>query len=359
MTKVKVDVQLLVTGGDGDGKTAIMHCILNAIQSDKGLQSICKLHPTQSYEILRGELARLTFTGELVQNTEMKKPSSTYSKIPGYPDTEEMLRYMESTLSEAQLSKAMKDPKAHDEGLELLEACVKPTVITHTDESGKRTEYKPFKVRLSGKSGLMFAYNGQPLKKTDRVITLLADVGTSAVGMHQDDAQTAESQGQTGGLVDYTLRMATTAAGKEYVSGFDSAESGKDRTASVTIQDGRVQGVASMERLAGETDAEYRNRHKLGEFIVIPAYVPIQEGATAKPNAHINGAAKTLFMLIDSVADKFQPVTYEEGVYPCGLVAGNKVQVIFDNGDMVTGAVSEFPWRKGSSCKDIVYWRRM
>lgn len=207
MTKVKVDVQLLVTGGVGDGKTAITHRILKAIQADQGLQSICKLHPGQSYEILRGELTRLTFTGELMQNAEMKKPPEIYSAIPGYPNTDAMLSYLISAVNETELSK---DPKAHAEALELSEACVKPAVIGHIDKSGNRTEYKPFKVVIDTVTGEMVEWRaGEKLSTRDRVITMLADVGASAVGMHQDDAQTAETQGSAATLAGFGVDMNT------------------------------------------------------------------------------------------------------------------------------------------------------
>lgn len=363
MSKVKVDVQLLVTGGVGDGKTAITHRILKAIQADQGLQSICKLHPAQSYEILRGELTRLTFTGELKHSAGMKEPSAMYSEVPGYPNADEMLSYLTSVINETELSKAMKQ---HEQS----------TVISHTDKAGNRTEYKPFKVVIDTVTGQMCEWRaGEKLSTRDRVITILADASTEPVGMHQDDAQTAVSQASAATLAGFGVDM--NSAGRE---GLGYAT----RCASLTIPPKAIDehtlecNAHAVKVKDGECICDYAKR--FDESFEQPTQAlkdlmagkPVEgseaiegfglqptKSAAPKPDAHINKADRTLLMFTVSIADQFQPVVYEEAVYPNGLVAGNKVQIIFDNGDLISGAVSEFSWRKGSSIADIVYYRRL
>lgn len=388
MTKVKVDVQLLVTGGVGDGKSAITQRILKAIQADQGLQSICKLHPGQSYEILRGELTRLTFAGELMQNAEMKKPSAMYSAIPGYPNADAMLSYLTSVINETELSEALKKPIQIEPG--------ESKILVGTAE--QHVEYKPFKILVNKITGELLEFReGEGPHDHYRVITLLAAAEPTPVGEQQPEAQTAETVG-SGPSLDtkpgkgYLSRCASVTIppkandaeqlnrqpGETHNEWRTRIEMIRDQWGTkptVTILDhvgnqdteakpidNRVQGVATMERLEGESDVEYRNRNKLGNHIVIPAYVPVKsESAAPKPDAHdYNLADNVLQTFKDDFADEFQIHTGEESpVYPGGLTAGVKVQIITLAGNVLIGEVGDFHWSRCSIGPSVVYWRRM
>lgn len=69
MTKVKCDVQIVVTGPTASGKTLIANRILTAIQSYADLSAICKVFPTRSFEGICQDVIGLRFEGELPQVT--------------------------------------------------------------------------------------------------------------------------------------------------------------------------------------------------------------------------------------------------------------------------------------------------
>lgn len=405
MTKVKVDVQLFVTGGVGDGKTAITHRILKAIQADQGLQSICKLHPAQSYEILRGELTRLTFTGELYDAVPKTEPfeqgkeirvgifefkfSNGTSVYAWKPDGADMIKGASYAVDVAMLEQKeyneTKGPYAYKE----------------------QPKYEPFQVRLSGKSGLMFAYNGKPLKKTDRVITLLADLGTSAVGMHQDDAQTAVTQPAAGSTIDVTIvggnvELRATGgyvdrhviADKYDESGNCYPKGGTVSQAAINVWKGMVPnqhgpfmvntGTWSVKPDQGtEVILNDGMIYKIEPTVV--SWIPMQKStaiaywrpcdlvddtppkesvtvldfvgnksAAPENNAHIewNGEA-ALMAMVPKIRDQF---VANKGTNP-----GSVVQVILDNGDVLTFDANKTPysWKPLQNEFSIAYWRRL
>lgn len=265
------------------------------------------------------------------QNAETKKPSTMYSEVPGYPNVDAMLSYLTSVISETELSKAFKQGNPS-------------TVISHTDKAGKRTEYKPFQLRIDGFSGGLYEYKSDhAMSEHCRVITILAAVEPTPVGEHQPEAQTAENVG-SGASLDtkpgqgYVSRCASVTIppkakdaeqlnrqpGETHNEWRTRIEMIRDQWSpkpTVTILDhvgnqdteakpidNRVQGVATMERLEGESDVEYRNRNKLGNHIVIPAYVPVKsESAAPKPDAHKYPlAVATLESLVQGFAAQFK-----------------------------------------------------
>jgi hypothetical protein len=321
MTKVNVDVQILITGPAASGKGLVMNR-LREFLSKQVSNGITQKHSFQNYF---ADGVTFSLDGELLQSTGPKSPKQTHSNVPGYPDTDKMLDYLSMKVSHTELMKELLNYE-YD----------KPVPL-------------PFKVVIDHTNGTVLEWReGETLHAKDRVVTLLtaspADAPANPVGMDQPEPKDASIQPSFN-------EPGPVMAGGGYV----------DRCALITPI---PKEKSTLERLPGETDVEYRNRNKLNRNVRIPLYVPIftskveTETGAPEPDAH-NKALDALLMLNPSIADRFQTITYEETVYPGGLVAGNKVQLIFDDGAIVIGTAGEFAWRKGQATADIVYWRRM
>lgn len=171
MTKVNVDVQVLVTGPTGSGKGLVMNRIREAL-GDMVSNRVAQIEGFER-EYADGGLFKLK--GELAQNAGPESPKERHSTIPGYPDTNKMLDYLVSKVSRVDVLKEL---------------------LNHA-YSQPKTE--PFKVVVVHSSGTVVEWReGEPLHGLDRVVTLLtsatADAPTDPVGMDQAQAQTVRLQ---------------------------------------------------------------------------------------------------------------------------------------------------------------------
>lgn len=369
MTKVNVDVQVLITGEIGSGKGLIM----NRLREFLSKQVANGITQTDGFERQYADGCVFHVKGELLQNAGAKAPKETHANIPGYPDADKMFDYLTAKINETALSETLKSPTDTNVNVFINDA-----------------KGQPFKIVVDHASGNILAYReGESLHAADKVVTLLVHPGDDpapSVGMDQVEAQAASTQASeatagfaTGGYVSPCALVKPSSiefSKEEMQSGLNRVRWAEGLIRQLpTNHEGRnswlknygtmsdvyaKEFMARMHECKAETGAPEKATQTLKDLMAgkdVPGSEAI-EGAAPEPDAH-NKANNVLLMLNPSIAQQFQPITYEDAVYPGGLVAGNKVQLIFDDGAIVIGNAGEFTWRKGQGTADIVYWRRM
>lgn len=338
MTKVKVDIQLVATGGVGDGKSLVLRRILKAIKCDEGLQSICKIHQARCFDTLRSEQAGLSFEGELLPNAGPKAPKETHSNVPGYPDTDKMINYLVAKLNETASSEIV-------------------TVINNA------TKTEPLKMIVRGTTGVMVSYREDKfLRDGDRVVTLLtaapADASADPVGMDWFKPQTDSTQASGHEPLQRYAHLVNGWMVAEDIGEFVRFDEVKAKTIILTKAElqSKLSRVKWAEGLIRQLPKDHDGRNS---WLKNYGQVPETETGAPEPDAH-SKAAEMYRQFEPSVQAKFFTNWMDSGcVYPGGLVAGNLVQVITTVGNVLVDNVSAFHWSDSAIGPVVKYYRKL
>lgn len=386
MTNVKCDVQLIVTSATpGSGKSELTTRILKAVQSDSGLSKICKIHPDKSYESRGCETTQLSFNGDLgeafQQGREVRKgiyefkfPNGTSVFVwkPHGPD-----KFQGSSYS---YNVACDEKRIYDEDLKRKEAqhyaagependIPEPKFADWYDAGFKDakvafSEYEP-RLFWADPEGRLCLFPDKDRISVGLLMARTDDAKADPVGMDQEEAKPAKTD-QPGaaaqGYIDRTALFApkddlyplATATLESLVQGF-AAKFQRHSGINGSILKGNYWVIFNNGMLKPVTHSLYT----AGSNEPIPVYYAERE--TDEIDAHIAGcpaALNTLSDFRDEVQKQFQKNDFKGGAYPGGLVAGDKIQIISDNGDVIIGETADFVWRKGG-LYDIIYWRRL
>lgn len=329
MTKVKVDVQILITGPTGSGKGLVMNRIREFL-SKQVSNGITQKHSFQNYfaDGVTFELA-----GELLQHSGPKAPKrNTHTDIPGYPDADKMLDYLVAKVNETALSETLKDPKAHAEGLELLNACVqsKDTEVNVFINQPKTQTLKVFVDPITG----IFrkVWEGEKINEAC-VVTLLtaatADAPTDPVGMDQVEPQTACAQVSGHEPMQRYAHLVNGRVVPDDIGEFVRFDEVQAKTIILTKAElqSKLSRVKWAEGLIRQLPKDHDGRNSW-----LKNYGQVPETETCAPEDHAHDKAyDTLYSLRDELRGNFKEHSLVDG----SVLKGDH-WVIFDNGHLVS-----------------------